>query len=325
MAFLKVERINRFLTIAKNIVKNHTVIILFLILFIIASLLSRAFFSLNNISNILLQNAIIGFLAVGQTLVIISGGIDLSVGATLALTTMVCALLAPYGIFVSLFSGLAIGVAIGLINGLLVTKLKMIPFIVTLATMGIITSIAAILTGGEHVNTDLYRFLNNWNLGIMPFMVLIWILLTVLFQYLLNSRTSIHYMLAVGGDEETARLSGIKTSRIKVFAYILSGILSSVGAIFYLARLGDGHYSLGGSFNLDSIAAVIIGGASIFGGKGSIVDTFFGVIILGIIENIINLLNISVYVKDAFKGVIILVIILFAVIRRNRELQRISV
>ena len=313
--------INSLIITARNFIKNHIVILLFVILFIFASLLSPSFFSWTNISNILLQYAIIGFLAIGQTFVIITAGIDLSVGAILALTTMISAILAPYGLSISLLAGLGVGVLSGLINGFLVTKLKMIPFIVTLATMGIIRSIAALMTGGAHVTTDSYRIFNNWALGNIPFMVLLWILLTIVFQYLLNSRSSFRYMLAVGGDEDTARKSGVNISRIKLLAYSVCGILSSVGAIYHLSRLGNGHYSLGGFYNLDSIAAVVIGGTSIYGGKGSIVDTFFGVLILGVLDNIINLLNINIYVKDAFKGVIILAIILFAVIRKNRERQ----
>jgi len=313
--------VNTITKAARDFIKNHVVIVLFFILFAFASFLSPSFFSAANISNILLQYAIIGFLAIGQTFVIITAGIDLSVGAILALTTMICALLAPYGLAISLISGLGIGLVVGLFNGLLVTKFKMIPFIVTLATMGIIRSMAALLTGGAHVTTDIYRVFNNWTLGNLPFMVLFWILLTLVFQYLLSARPSIRYMLAVGGDEETARLSGINTSRIKLIAYSICGILSSVGAIYHLSRLGNGHYSLGGFYNLDSIAAVVIGGTSIYGGKGSIIDTFFGVLILGVLDNIINLLNINIFVKDAFKGVIILVILLFAVIRKNRELQ----
>jgi ribose transport system permease protein len=145
------------------------------------------------------------------------------------------------------------------------------------------------------------------------------------FQYFLNNFPNIRHLLAIGGDEETARLSGINTRRLKVLAYSLSGLLSSVGAIYYLSRLGNGHYSLGGFYNLDSIAAVVIGGTSIYGGRGSIVDTFFGVLILGVLDNIINLLNMNIYVKDAFKGLIILAIILLAVIRRNKELNKKSI
>jgi ribose transport system permease protein len=307
--------------IMRRFLKDYMSIVMFLGLFILAAILSPAFLQVSNIVNIMLQNTIIGMLAIGQTMVILSAGIDLSVGATLALTTIVVALLSPYGIVVSLLAGLLVGLMVGLLNGLLIAKLKMAPFIVTLATMGIARSIAAMLTNGEHVTTDIFRFISTINLGFMPLMVLVWIVLIVLFQYLLKTRTSVRNLLAVGGDEETARLSGINISKTKIFAYGTAGLLSSLGAIFYLARLGHGHYTVGATYNLDSIAAVIIGGTSIFGGKGSFTDTFFGVLILGILANIINLLSISVFLKDAFKGVIILAIILFAVLRRRREMK----
>ncbi len=306
----------------RRFLKEYMSIVMFLGLFIIASILSPAFLSVNNIVNIMLQNTIIGMLALGQTMVIISAGIDLSVGATLALTTIVAALLAPYGMAVALIAGLIVGIIMGLINGLLISKLKMAPFIVTLATMGIARSIAAMLTNGAHVTTDIFRFISNINISVVPLMVIVWILLTILFQYLLKTRSGIRHLLAVGGDEETARLSGINTSKTKIMAYTVTGFLSSLGAVFYLARLGHGHYTIGLSYNLDSIAAVIIGGTSIFGGKGSFIDTLFGVLILGILANIINLLSISVFLKDAFKGVIILAIILFAVLRRRREIKQ---
>ena len=306
----------------QRFVKDYMSVIMFLCLFLLAAILSPAFLQPNNLVNILIQNTVVGILAIGQTIVILTAGIDLSVGATLALTTIITSLVAPYGIGIALIAGVLVGVGMGGLNGILVAKLKMPPFIVTLATMGIAKSIAALLTNGAHITAEIFRFISNINIGIFPLMVIVWIALTLLFQYLLKTRKSMRNLLAVGGDEETARISGINIFKTKVFAYIMAGLLSSIGAIFYLARLGHGHYTVGGSFNLDSIAAVIIGGTSIFGGKGSFLDTLFGVLILGVLANIINLLSISVFLKDAFRGTIILVIILFAVMRRTKEMKQ---
>lgn len=316
------KRCNGIFAFIRRCLKDYMSIVMSLGLFLLAAIISPAFLQVSNIVNILLQNTIIGMLAIGQTMVILTAGIDLSVGATLALTTIVASLLAPYGLAFSLIGGMFVGLIMGLLNGILISKLKMAPFIVTLATMGIARSIAAMVVNGAHITTDIFRFIANINLWFMPLIVLIWILLIILFQYLLNKRVSFRNLLAVGGDEETARLSGVDIDKTKIFAYVTTGILSSLGAIFYLARLGHGHYTVGSSYGLDTIAAVVIGGTSIFGGKGSFTDTFFGVLILGILANIINLLSISVFLKDAFKGVIILAIILFAVLRRSRELKQ---
>lgn len=294
---------------------------MFVFLFVCVSFMSPTFLTGSNLINVLMQNAIIGLLAIGQTMVILTGGIDLSVGATLALTTMVSAMSAAWGLLPSLILGLATGMIIGMLNGFLVAKVKMVPFIVTLATMGIGRGIAALMTNGTHQMTDAYRFVSDWYVGPIPCVVVTWLVVTLLFQWLLKRNTTIRHMLAVGGDEETAHLAGVATQRTKFLAYTLSGALSSLGAFFYLSRLGHGYYAIGSSYNMDSIAAVIIGGTSVFGGKGSFVGTMFGLLILGVLENIINLTNMSVYMKDAFKGVIILAIILFNVTRRNRQLR----
>lgn len=284
------------------------------LLIIIATFLSKgSFFSLNNFRNLLFQNAILGVVALGQLLVIMSGGIDLSIGSTIGLSTVLIMGLQDYGLGVAVLVAFILCGLVGLINGYLVSVRKLPAFVVTLGMMLFVFSLAQVISGGSAIykgfnGTELAPFLAEFNarsiLGI-PFPAVAWLLFLLLVAgYLRTSKG--HFLYAYGGNEKAAYISGIPVKTVGILAFVLGALLACAGGFLSVARVAKGTPSAGTTYLIDSIAAVAIGGASLSGGLGSVIGTLMGVLILGILNNIMNLIGVSPMMQPAAKGIIIL-------------------
>lgn len=292
-----------------------------MLLFIISSILSPYFLTVSNIFNVLRQMSIIGLMAVGMTFVIISRGIDLSVGAILAAVIVVGALTfkAGAGILLTVLVCLALGTLMGLVNGVVITKGKIEPFIVTLGMMTVARGVALVVADGRTVIVKIpeaMRFWGNGYLGPIPTPVVVAALVFLVAGYVLRCTTFGRYVYALGGNEEATRLSGINTDFYKISVYVINGFLAGLAGVIYLARLSVGEPTAGSLFELDAIASVVVGGTSFNGGMGGVGLTVIGALIIGLITNILNLLNVSPYAQEIVKGVIIVTAVLASVKRK---------
>lgn len=289
--------------------KKLGLIIVLFVLIIAMSFLSSDFLTLSNIFNILTQVSINGLLAAGMTFVIITGGIDLSVGSVLAVVGVIFALMSKTSPLVSLFVSLLIGLIIGLTNGFIISKFNIQPFIVTLASMTIYRGITYIITNGSPVSglsLSLQNIGSGLIVGFLPIPALILIIIYVLASFLLNRTKLGRYTYAIGDNEEATRNAGINVNKYKIIIYGLSGLTAAISAIILTSRLNSAQPNAGLSYELDAIAATAIGGTSLAGGSGTITGTFMGVLILGIISNGLNLMNVSSFYQQVIKGLIIL-------------------
>ncbi|ELX8380676.1 ribose ABC transporter permease [Providencia vermicola] len=293
-------------------------LIALLVLIAIVSSLSPNFFTLNNLFNILQQTSVNAIMAVGMTLVILTSGIDLSVGSLLALTGAVAASMvgADVNAFVAVAGALALGAAIGACTGVIVAKGKVQAFIATLVMMLLLRGVTRVYTDGSPINTG---FSDNADLfgwfGIgRPFGVPtpIWLMIIVFAAawYLLHHTRLGRYIYALGGNEAATRLSGINVDRIKIIVYALCGLLAALASVIEVARLSSAQPMAGNGYELDAIAAVVLGGTSLAGGKGRIVGTLIGALILGFLNNGLNLLGISSNYQMIVKAVVILLAVL---------------
>ncbi|NTF44122.1 ABC transporter permease [Rhizobium rhizogenes] len=278
---------------------------------------SDSFFSVSNILNVLRQVSVVAILAVGMTFVILTGGIDLSVGAVMALAgTMSAGLMVHFGLpgWVGLLAGVGIGLGLGLFNGLLVAFGRMPAIIVTLATMGIARGIGLIYSGGYPISglPSWISWFGVGRVGIIPVPVIVMLIVYALAWVLLQRTPFGRHVYAIGGNELAARLSGVKTARIKIAVYTISGITSGLAAVILTGRLMSGQPNAGVGFELDAIAAVVLGGTAIAGGRGLILGTLIGAVLLGILSNGLNLMGINPYLQDIIRGFIILLAIYIA-------------
>ncbi len=282
---------------------------------------SDSFLSASNISNILRQVSINALIAVGMTYVILTGGIDLSVGAVMALAGTLAAGLMAGGMngVLALIICLLIGLGFGLANGAFVAFAGMPPIIVTLATMGIARGLGLIYTGGYPIS-GLPAWINWFGegrfLGIQA-PIVIMIVVYVLGWVLLERTPFGRYVYAIGGNETATRLSGVRVARSKLLIYAISGFTAAVAAVVLTGRLMSGQPNSGQGFELDAIAAVVLGGTSIAGGRGSLIGTLLGALLLGVLNNGLNMVGVNPYVQTVVKGIIILLAIYIGRERRK--------
>ncbi len=295
---------------------EYSVILAFIIIFILSSFISPRFFDIQNQFNILMQVSIIGIIALGMTVVMISGGIDLSVGSVLALTGImtVITLNATGSIFIAIIVAFAVGTFLGLLNGLMIAKGKIASFIATLGMMAAARSIALYIANGGSISGEVPAFttIANSKIWMIQYPILFFLLMTFLVYILMHKTRFGRYVYAIGSNEKAALLSAIRVDRVKIGVYSLAGFLVSVAAIIETSRLNSiSSSSSGMSYELDAIAAVIIGGTRMTGGRGKVIGTFFGVLILGVINNMMNLMDVSSYLQGFVKGLIIIIAVLF--------------
>lgn len=302
----------------KTYVEKFGLVMLLIFLILFFSSLNGNFLSLYNIQNIFKQSAINGLIAYGMTFVILLGCIDLSVGSILVLVGyMVGMLITTYQIpaLLAITLGLGLGVFLGIVNGYLVAKIKLQPFIATLITMTIYRGLTLIASNGLPVRnienySDIILFLNKGTIGPLPISMVILIGILIVLWVILNKTIFGRHLYATGGNEEAARLSTINTSRIKIIGYAISGFLSAIAAILYISRYNSIYPDAGQGAELDAIAAVVIGGTSMSGGKGLIVGTFIGALVIGVLNNGLNLLGVSSFYQEVIKGSVILLAVI---------------
>ena len=276
--------------------------------------LSDRFLTLSNLTNVARQVSINAIIASGMTLVIVTGGIDLSVGSLVALTgcTALLAKAFPGGDWLGIFVGLLAGAAAGYLNGILVAYGRVPPFIATLAMLIMARGGALAITSGQPIvrSSGPYLFLGEGYIGPIPVPICIMALVLVACHFILSQTPMGSSIYAIGGNEEAARLSGIKILRIKVMVYVISGVCSGIAGLVLAARLASAQPNTGVGFELDAIAAVVLGGTSLMGGKGGIWGTLIGTFIIGVLNNGFNLLDVSPYYQLIAKGVIIVIAVL---------------
>ncbi|EJW15761.1 ribose ABC transporter permease RbsC [Paenibacillus alvei] len=286
------------------------------ILIVIVSILNPSFLEPLNILNLLRQVSINALIAFGMTFVILTGGIDLSVGSTLALSSAFVAnmLVAGYDPILSILAGCLLGGVMGMINGLLVTQGKMAPFIATLATMTIFRGMTLVYTDGNPItglgdSMTFQLFGRGYQFGI-PVPAITMIIAFAVLWVILHKTAFGRKTYAIGGNEKAAIVSGIKVSRVKIMIYSLAGMLSALAGAILTSRLNSAQPTAGTSYELDAIAAVVLGGTSLSGGRGRIVGTLIGALIIGTLNNGLNLLGVSSFYQMVVKGIVILIAVL---------------
>ncbi len=294
----------------RSILKNYGIVIAFLMICVLLAFLSPVFRTVNNFILILRQTSIYGIMAVGMTFVILTGGIDLSVGSVLALSGAICAGMLKSGMPLPgvLAITLAVGVGVGLFNGIAVTAGRITPFVVSLGMLTIARGLTLIYTKGYPIsgfNADFRLIGGGYLLGIpIPIIIFLGI---VLLAYIVLTQTRLgRYTYAIGGNEETVKLSGVNANFFKALAYVICSLTAAISALISTSRLNSGGPQAGVGYELDVIAAVVIGGTSLSGGRGSIWGTFIGALLIGVINNGMNLLGISPYFQQVVKGFIII-------------------
>jgi ribose transport system permease protein len=303
--------------------EHRTLLVVYFILVLLvagSSAVSDTFLKPNNISNVLRQAVAIGLVSIGQTFVIITAGIDLSVGSVISLTSCLAAgfmrgrdaMIIPVVALV-----IALALIIGFCNGFIIVKMGITPLIVTLGTMSIIQGAVLVYTDAAYGEVAPAFFFLSWGeIGWIPFPVLLLAALGAAGVFVLRRTPFGRYIYAVGGNEETARLSGVKAGKVKVYTYMTCSFMAALTGLFLTSRMGMGDPLIGVPYMLDSLVPVLIGGTLLSGGKGSLIGTFAGIFILTVLSNSLNLLEVSGYWQWVVEGTIILVAVAFYEKRR---------
>ena len=297
--------------------KNKPLIVLFLIIAIM-TVASTVFLTPGNLLTVLLQTSYNAILAVGISFTILIGGIDLSIGSVLAFSSAIGALLLTQGwpLFAVLLLILALGTLLGFLNGLLVSYGRLQAFIATLGTMSLWRGLTLVITQARPISirkapvADAFCFIGSGSVLGVPVPVWIMVLVFLLAYVILRHRRIGRYLYAIGCNEEAALYSGIQTQKVKLFAFSISGLLASLAGIIVTARLSSATPTAGTAYEMDAIAAAVLGGVSMAGGKGNIRGIAVGALIIGILSNALNLLNIGSYYQGVVKGIVILIAVL---------------
>ena len=300
-----------------SLIKNKPLIVLFLIIAIM-TVASPVFLTPGNLLTVLLQTSYNAILAVGISFTILIGGIDLSIGSVLAFSSAIGALLLTQGwpLFAVLLLILALGTLLGFLNGLLVSYGRLQAFIATLGTMSLWRGLTLVITQARPISirkapaADAFCFIGSGSVLGVPVPVWIMVLVFLLAYVILRHRRIGRYLYAIGCNEEAALYSGIQTQKVKLFAFSISGLLASLAGIIVTARLSSATPTAGTAYEMDAIAAAVLGGVSMAGGKGNIRGIAVGALIIGILSNALNLLNIGSYYQGVVKGIVILIAVL---------------
>lgn len=295
-----------------RILNKYGIYLVLLIMIVFLSFMSKTFFTTSNFLNILRQVSISGILAMGMTFILVTGGIDLSVGSVLALAGVLGATFAHeephYPIILCLVVGIGVGILCGCVNGLLVSRTTINPFIVTMGMMTIARGLALLYTNGRPVTgqSKQFSFLGRGVVGPVTFPVILFILVCAISIIILHKSRLGKYIFAVGGNEQSAIVSGISVAKIKLFVYVYGGALCGLAGLLLASRTNAATPNAGDGYELDAIAAAVIGGTSTSGGKGGVYGTIVGALIMTILSNGMDILNVSSYIQQIVKGVIII-------------------
>jgi len=281
----------------------------FAVVYGVFALLNHQFISVANLTAVALQSSINAIIAIGMTLVIISAGIDLSVGSTAGLASVVAAtVIQTSGLGAGIAAGLAVGIVAGAINGILIARVGLAPFIVTLGTLTLFRGSALVFTNGQPIYgiPEVFRSIFAGSLGPIPTPVILALGVALVVDFVLRRTTFGEHVIAIGGNEEAARLCGIAVDRVKVLIYVIAGVLAAVGGFVLVARIGAAEPIGGSGYELDAIAATVIGGTSLFGGVGNVGGTLIGALILGGLRNGLTLMNVQSFWQQVASGLVII-------------------
>jgi len=299
----------------KDMIRRYGILIGLIGLITAFSILSERFFTISNMLIVMRQTSIVAFLAVGMSFVILGAGIDLSVGSVLAFSGAVGAgVMQNGGIFFGILAGLALGTALGTFNGIVITKLKIPAFIATLAMMAIARGGTLVYTDGRPITglSSSFAFLGRGYIGNVPFPIILMLIIFILAYIVLKLTRFGRYVYATGGNINAARASGIKVDNVIVSTFAISGFLSGLTGMVLASRLNSAQPTAGMGYELDAIAAVVLGGTNLFGGEGELWGTLVGAFIMGILNNGLNMLNVSSFYQQVVKGIVILIAVTVA-------------
>ena len=296
-------------------VAEYVIVVAIILESIVFAVIAPQFVSVPNLINVALSIAITGILAVGMTAVILTGGIDLSVGSVAALAGVVAAMIVSAGgtsVALGCLAALGIGLLVGLFNGIMVAQFRVPPFVTTLAMLTICRGLAFIVTGGRSIGNlpASFGFMGRERLVGVPVPVLLMLVVFAAGWFLLRHTTFGRYVYAVGGNREAAYLAGVSIKGVTLLVYVLNGLLVGLAGLVLASRLGAGVPNAGLQYELDVIAAVVVGGTSLNGGRGSIIGTFWGAVFIGVLNNGLNLAGIDPYIQKIALGVVILLAVL---------------
>lgn len=308
----------------KSKINEYAIYVILVLLFIFFSIASPSFINTNNLINVVRQISMLGIASVGMTFALLVGGIDLSIGSQMSMVAVICSLLmTKYNTNPYLASLLCVFLTsvVGFFNGIIISKIKMPPLIVTLSTMIIIEGIAFIISKGIPIFgfPQGFSVLGQGYIGIIPIPVIIMIVILITGAVILNKTYIGRYFYSIGGNEEASRLSGIDVDKIKMLAYILSGLFAGIAGVILLSRTNSGQPTMGKGFEFDVLTAVVLGGVSVNGGVGKISNVISGILIIGVLNNGLVLMGVSTYVQSVIKGVILLIAVAFDFIQRKKK------
>ena len=303
-----------------NFCKSNTLLLVFIALCVVFTIASPNFLTFSNIKDVVRTNSINGLLAVGLTYVILAGGIDLSVEATACLAGLTAGYLSNNP-FLAIVAGIGVGVLVGLFNGIILDKSGVQPFIFTLAMSRLVRGIVLAVTKGKNyyeLNTDFTSIVKIDILGI-PMLVILFVAIVVVTYLALNKSKYGRYVYSVGSSEEASRLSGIRTSRIKISTYLIAGVLAALAGVMLTARLAGAETNAADGWSLDAVSAVIIGGTSLRGGRGGILNTLLGIFLIAVLNNGMTLLGVPTSYNQLVKGLLMVVAVLLDISNRKKN------
>ena len=309
-----------------NWLKGQYALFILIVLLVIAALSSPAFLTGTNITNLLLQMSIIGVVVMAELIIVLTGGIDISVGSVLGLAAVLCAgLFGGFSVWFALLVALIVGGVIGVVNGWLVSFRGLEPFIVTLGMLALARGLVYAYGQGIPITpkaADTFAQIGQTTVVGIPVLTLIWIVVVLLIAFLLRRTVWGRRVYAIGSNKEAARSSGIPVRATLWSVYILGGLLVGLGGWMFVCRFGSATALAGNLMELEAIAAVVIGGAALSGGRGTVFGAVVGTIIFQVIANLLSLLNVSTFLQDAFRGALILVAVTLATVQFARRRSR---
>jgi ribose transport system permease protein len=291
---------------------------------IVLSILSPVFLTFDNLMNIIRQISIVAIIAVGSFLIVIVGGMDISVGSVAALTGVVTGLFTikfDLGLAVGILMGILTGIVVGLINGILINKVKLPSFIVTLATMTITKGVCFVISGGIPISgfPEGFAFIGRGYLGPIPWPVIfVAVIYIVMHDIMKRTRFGV-YCYAIGGNREAARLSGIKIGRIEIVLYVLGGMFASFGGVILASRLNSGSPNVGNNFMFEAFTAIILGGTNLSGGEGELIGVLIGSMFIGVLSNGMSLLNLDAYFQMVVQGIVLIIAVVLQAYLNSRR------
>lgn len=303
---------------AGTIFEKFGIVLILILICITLSVLTPSFLSIKNFVNVLRQVSITGIIAVGMVFVVVTGGIDLSVGSITGVVAMIASSLAhpgEYPLIVPVLVGLLAGIAAGAVNGIIIAYGEVPPFITTLGMMTSLRGLALLYNNGRPIIdlSEEYTAIGGGKLGGIPYPVVIFLVVIVIGVLFLRFSIFGRHVYAVGGNEQSAKVSGINVKKIKLMVYMTAGFVAALSGIIISSRVMSGSPSAGEGYEMDAITACVIGGASLSGGEGSVISTVIGALIVGVLNNGLDLLKVSSYWQQIVKGIIIIAAVLIDV------------